>query len=73
MKALVFERKARGWSQAELARRASLNVTTVNLIENGRMLPYATQLSKIATALGIPEDEAPKLLQEVSTIEQVAV
>ncbi len=50
-------REARGWSRAELARRANLNATTVSLIENGRLLPYPLQLEKLARALGVePQD-----------------
>ena len=58
------ERKRRGWSQAELARRASLNSGTVSLIESGRLQPYPSQLRKLASALGMPEREADRLLDE---------
>jgi transcriptional regulator with XRE-family HTH domain len=59
---LVAERKRRGWSQAELARRAWLNPNTISLIETGRLRPYPSQLRKICTALGWPESEAERLL-----------
>ena len=61
---LTNERKRRGWSQSELARRARLNAGTVCLIENRRFVPYPTQLSKIARALGVPQAQAHLLLQE---------
>jgi len=50
-------RRARGWSRAELARRARLHPTTVGLIESGRLLPYPTQLAKLATALGVRRED----------------
>ena len=50
-------RKALGWSQAELARRASLNATTVGLFENGRLRPYQSQVEKLAKALGMPSND----------------
>lgn len=50
-------REHKGWSQAELARRAKLNVATLSLIESGRMQPYPVQLRKIARALGTTGNE----------------
>jgi transcriptional regulator with XRE-family HTH domain len=61
---LIEERKRRGWSQAELARRAHLNAATVSLIESGRLTPYPSQVRKIADALGLPPAQAHLLLQE---------
>jgi len=40
-----------------------MNAGTVSLIETGRLLPYPSQLAKIAGALGI---SAEGLLDEVS-------
>jgi transcriptional regulator with XRE-family HTH domain len=60
---LKFERMRRGWSQAELARRADMNPSTVGLIESGRFLPYESQLAKLTKALGLPEAEARTLLE----------
>ncbi len=51
---LIEERKRRGWSQAELARRAHLNAATLSQIESGRLTPYGSQVQKIADALGLP-------------------
>lgn len=64
MKAITRERESRGWSRAELARRANMNAGTIGLFENGRLLPYAGQLDKIAAALGWPGDPAG-LMEEV--------
>lgn len=53
MKRLQVLRESREWSRAELARRANMNQNTVGLIERGRLLPYDSQLQKLATALGV--------------------
>ena len=60
------ERKRLGWSRAELARRAGMNSGTVGLIESGRFTPYPGQLRKLAFALGLPEREAHRLLDDGS-------
>ena len=60
---LTNERKRRGWSQAELARRARMNPNTISLIESGRFQPYDSQLRKISEALGLPEGHAGGLLE----------
>ena len=61
---LIEERKRRGWSQAELARRANLNANTVCLTENRRLRPYPQQLAKLARALGVEEAHAHLLLED---------
>ena len=60
---LTNERTRRGWSRAELARRAGMNATTVGQIEAGRFIPYPRQLAKLARALELPEAQAHVLLQ----------
>ena len=67
MLTLKFERMRRGWSQAELARRANLNPATVGQIEAERWRPYPAQLAKLARALGVPEADASILLHEDGT------
>ncbi|WP_380163508.1 helix-turn-helix transcriptional regulator [Jannaschia sp. R86511] len=50
-------RGERGWTQAELARRAGVSRQTVNAIETGRFdpsLPVAFRLSRL---LGLPLEE----------------
>ena len=64
MKPITLERRRRGWSQAELARRAGLNATTVCLIESGRFHPYPVQLQKLARALGFRVEEARNLVED---------
>jgi ribosome-binding protein aMBF1 (putative translation factor) len=59
MKLLTLMRERRGWSRAELARRADLHASQVGAFENGRLVPYAGQLSRLARALdfdGNPSD-----------------
>lgn len=64
MNRLRAERKSRGWSQAELARRAELNATTVGLIENGRLMPYPVQLAKLGRALGLEGEDVKSLVED---------
>lgn len=47
-------RLLRGWSQAELARRAGLRTATLSEIETGRRRPRQGSLKQIAAALGVP-------------------
>lgn len=57
MKRLVAERLRRGWSQAELARRARVHPSEISRCECGwlRATPYLR--AKIVAALGVPEEE----------------
>lgn len=60
-------RRTAGVSRAELARRAGMNAATVGQIESGYIgRPYASQLVKLANALGLPEDQARTLLEEAA-------
>jgi transcriptional regulator with XRE-family HTH domain len=65
MKRLTLARKVRGWSKAELARRAGLHPSQVGQFERGRLVPYAGQLAKLAGALDWPGAEAERLMEEV--------
>lgn len=48
-------REARGWAQAELARRANLGQAHISLLESGaRRNPTADTLQRLAKALGVP-------------------
>ncbi len=58
---ITQEREARGWSRAELARRARMTPGDVGKIEAGRLIPYDSQLRKLARALGVPADQAAAL------------
>lgn len=65
MKVLTLERLRRGWTKAELARRAGLHPSQVGQIEAGRLLPYETQIRKLAIALDIPDADGQRLLEVV--------
>ena len=51
------QRAKKGWSQAELARRTGMHPSTISRIETGQMRPYPSQVKKIASVLGIAEDD----------------
>lgn len=53
MKHLKRLRERRGWTKAELARRAGMHSSTVGLIESDRLRPYPSQLERLAAALGV--------------------
>lgn len=52
--ALRRERKARGFSQVVLGRRAAISRTTLSRIENGDRLPSLEMLQRLADALDLP-------------------
>ena len=60
-------RERRGWSRAELARRARLNPVTVGQIEAGRLKPYPSQLAKLRRALGSAVDCVPDDAMEATS------
>ena len=66
MKRITAHREQRGWSRAELARRAGLHPSQVGQIEAGRFIPYPSQLSRLAAALGLSETDAAGLLEEAN-------
>ena len=57
MKQLELKRRCRDWTQTELAAAAGMHQAQVSLIENGRALPSAAQLTRLANALRIPARE----------------
>lgn len=72
MKFITYYRINRGWSQAELARQAKINPSTLGLIEKGRFIPYQSQLERLAHALEIPIEAAEHLMAEaVSHVQSV--
>jgi ribosome-binding protein aMBF1 (putative translation factor) len=66
---LTRERRARGWSISELARRSVMANGDVGKIEAGRLQPYPTQLRKLARALGWRLDDAQRLLDTAESPE----
>jgi transcriptional regulator with XRE-family HTH domain len=69
---ITRERHRRRLSQAKLARRAQLDQSIVSKVESGRLRPYPCQLRRLARALGIPREVAPKLLEEVEIVSSAA-
>lgn len=58
-------RRERGMSKAELARAARMQAGVVAWVEDGRYIPYESQLQKLAAALEW-KGEPIELLEEVS-------
>ena len=65
---LAVIRKAKGMNRSQLARAASMQAGTITWIETGRFVPYASQLKKIADALGW-EGDPSELFEEVPDVE----
>lgn len=51
--ALERMRRKRGWTRAELGRRARVDPSWIAKIETGRALPYPGQARRLARALGV--------------------
>lgn len=66
MRYITNMRQSLGWSKSELARRALMTPADVGKIESGRLLPYKSQLLKLARALDVSNDDAEDLLREIS-------
>lgn len=49
-------RRARGWTQADLAERVGIAVEVCGRLERGRALPRADTLVRLAVALGVSVD-----------------
>lgn len=63
------DRLARGWSQVRVAFYAGMSVGDVSRIENGRLIPYPSQLDKLANVFSVDRQE---LLKDVSAELDVA-
>src|SRR5258708_2423547 len=57
-------REDRGWSQAELAKRAKADVKTVRRWENGKSTPYEYECTQLAAALEMTLEEIKVLIAE---------
>lgn len=53
---LTQERVRRGWTKADLARRARIDQGLLSKIELGRVMPYDVELARLARALRVPAD-----------------
>lgn len=58
------ERLLKGYSGAELARRAQMNPSSVSQIENKKLSPYPSQVEKLVKALDWQGDPT-ELFEEV--------
>lgn len=66
MRRIEALRRERGWTLSELSHRAKLHISTLSMIESGRLNPYPKQLRKIGRALGVTDAaELDSLLAEV--------
>jgi transcriptional regulator with XRE-family HTH domain len=66
MRMLEDRRRWRGWSRAELGRRARVDPSWLAKVEGGRVRPYPVQLRRLAAALHWPVRDGTGLLEEVS-------
>ncbi|HVA48825.1 MAG TPA: helix-turn-helix transcriptional regulator [Pirellulales bacterium] len=57
---LIRARRALGWSQAELARRADVRVETLNRLEHGKHSPNVATVDKLSRALRAGEAKQAK-------------
>ena len=57
---IIGSRRALGWSQAELARRAGIRPETLNRIETAKRSPSLSTFDKVHRALEAGEAEAAK-------------
>ena len=62
---LEVERRRKGWTRSELARRADLNSSTVSGLENCKLQAYGGQLAKLGRTLGLPKAKWPRLQENV--------
>ena len=66
VRVLVAERKRRGWSQVELARRSGVDQPSISRIEAGLIDPALGTLERLAGALGMRLWAVPVLDDEGS-------
>jgi transcriptional regulator with XRE-family HTH domain len=65
MKLMKRLRLEKGWSLNELARKSKMANGDIGKIESGRLVPYDSQLEKIAKAFGYSANNKADLLQEL--------
>jgi transcriptional regulator with XRE-family HTH domain len=61
---LEDERRSRGWTRTELARRSRMHPSDVGKVERQMLRPYPRQLLRLARALSWPKDRAEALLEQ---------
>ena len=62
---LTAERQKKGWSQSELGRQTGINSATISRLEAGKIFAYKGYRLRLARVLGIPEDAADQLFEQV--------
>lgn len=58
-------RRAKGWSKAELARRAEIGESDIGKIESGRLQPYEGQVKRLAGVFRVPVSRMHEVLGEL--------
>jgi DNA-binding XRE family transcriptional regulator len=67
--ALIQQRRARGWTQQELARQAGIGQAEVSKIERGRKSPTIDTYARLAGVLGLePSALLPKATRRAVSI-----
>ena len=66
---LQFWRKRAGLSGTELARRAGMSQAKVSNLERGKRLPTLDDADQLASALGLAEEDAVSLREQVRTLQ----
>lgn len=67
---IILSRRALGWSQAELARRAGIRAETLNRIEQAKRSPSLATFDKVHRALEAGEAEQAKMARKRKQPEQ---
>ncbi len=70
--ALTTLRQRRGWTRAELAKRAGITQTMVGIYEKGKVAPMLTTLQKMLDALGADRYELLNALLEARGVPREA-
>lgn len=60
-KSVSCARASKNLSQSELAILAKTNITTISLVENGKIVPRLSTLKRICDSLGLNFDEMSKI------------
>ena len=61
---LEAERRKRGWSQAEVARRTGLHPSTISHLEAGDIRPWPSYIKRLARLFDVPRDELTQLMAQ---------
>ena len=71
---IAARRQAQGWTQAELAERADVQVQALQRTERGEAYPRPATLVRVAQALAVePGDLFPRTGEEALTVEEASL